>query len=268
MPVARVADIDGRRRRPGPLCPGFVLPVGRTTTRRSHHWGSSPCRRRRRRIAGARQVLHPGKYGQGGVRPVAVHRDCRQRGASCVTHHTRQPASELAEREAHWLPCFSFMASKHVVLIHGSWGRGEMLASARAAFKERGYTAHTPTLRHHELPLDEGAMKIALLSLRDYTDDLVEFVNSLDSQPLLVGHSMGGLLAQLVAARTRPAGLVAACPGAAAGIVGATGTSVRMFLRHLLRPRPWNKPWPPPDVRAISTLFRPHSVRGRRPRDT
>ena len=116
----------------------------------------------------------------------------------------------------------SFVAeAKHVVLIHGSWGRGEQLAPARAAFEERGYTAHTPTLRYHELPMQEGAMKVASLSLRDYADDLVAFVNSLDSPPLLIGHSMGGLLAQLVAARTRQAGLVAACPGPAAGILGA-----------------------------------------------
>jgi len=100
----------------------------------------------------------------------------------------------------------SFMSdTKHVVLIHGPWSRGEQLAPARAAFEERGYAAHTPTLRHHEMPLHGGAMKIASLSLRDYTDDLVRFVNSLDQPPLLIGHSMGGLLAQLVAARTRQA---------------------------------------------------------------
>ena len=45
-------------------------------------------------------------------------------------------------------------------------------------------------------PLHEGAMKIASLSLRNYTDDLVTLVASLDSPPLLVGHSLGGLLAQ------------------------------------------------------------------------
>jgi pimeloyl-ACP methyl ester carboxylesterase len=136
--------------------------------------------------------------------------------------------------------------TKHVVLIHGSWGRGEQLAPARTAFEERGYTAQTPTLRHHELPSHEGAMKVASLSLRDYTDDLVAFVNSLDSPPLLIGHSMGGLLAQLVAARTRQAGLVAACPGPAAGILGTSRTTLRMSLPHLLRPRSWTKPWCPP----------------------
>jgi pimeloyl-ACP methyl ester carboxylesterase len=136
--------------------------------------------------------------------------------------------------------------TKHVVLIHGAWGRGELWASARAAFEERGYTAHTPTLRHHELPSQDGAMKIASLSLRDYTDDLVAFVNSLDSAPLLIGHSMGGLVAQLVAARTSHAGLVAACPAPAAGILGTTPTNLRMSLPHLLRPRPWTKPWRTP----------------------
>ena len=137
-------------------------------------------------------------------------------------------------------------ATKHVVLIHGAFSRGEQLAPARAAFEERRYTVHTPTLRHHELPMNEGATKIASLSLRDYTDDLVGFVNSLDPPPLLVGHSMGGLLAQLVAARTRHAGLVAACPAPAAGIFGTTLTNLRMSLPAFLRPRPWAKPVRPP----------------------
>jgi pimeloyl-ACP methyl ester carboxylesterase len=136
--------------------------------------------------------------------------------------------------------------TKHVVLIHGSFGRGEQWAPARTVFEERGYTVHAPTLRHHEPPSHEAAIKVASVSLRDYTDDLVTFVNSLDSPPLLVGHSMGGLLAQLVAARTRRAGLVAACPAPAAGVYGATPTSLRLFLPHLVRPRPWAKPWRPP----------------------
>ena len=110
----------------------------------------------------------------------------------------------------------------HVVLIHGNWGRGEQLAVAGAAFEARGYAAHTPTLRHHEQPMHDGAKKIASLSLRDYTDDLVSLVSWLNSPPLRVGHSMGGLLAPLVAARTRHVWLVAACPAPASGINAST----------------------------------------------
>jgi pimeloyl-ACP methyl ester carboxylesterase len=138
--------------------------------------------------------------------------------------------------------------TKHVVLIHGTWCRGDSWALTRAAFEERGYTVHTPTLRYHELPLPEGAMKIAPLSMRDYTDDLVSLVDSLDSPPLIVGLSLGGLLAQLVAARTRHAGVVAACPIAAAGFI-PNPTELRgvsLVGRHFLQPRPWAKPLYPP----------------------
>jgi pimeloyl-ACP methyl ester carboxylesterase len=136
--------------------------------------------------------------------------------------------------------------TKHVVLIHGTWCRGDSWGPTRAAFEERGYTVHTPTLRYHELPLQEGGVKIAPLSMRDYTDDLVALVDSLDSPPLIVGLSLGGLLAQLVAARTRHAGVVVACPARAAGVFAATPTSLRsnvsIFGRHFLQPRPWAKP--------------------------
>ena len=134
-----------------------------------------------------------------------------------------------------------------MVLIHGNWSRGEQLAAARAAFEERGFTAHTPTLRFHELPIHEGAKKVASLSLRDYADDLLAFVKSLESPPLLVGHSMGGLLAQLVAGRTRHTGLVAACPAPASGITGSSTPANRQMSRpYFLRLRPWAKPVYPP----------------------
>jgi pimeloyl-ACP methyl ester carboxylesterase len=94
-------------------------------------------------------------------------------------------------------------------------------------------------------------MKIAPLSVRDYADDVVALVDSLDSPPLLVGLSLGGLLAQLVAARTRHAGVIAACPVPAAGVVAATPATVlslgSIWGRHFLQPRPWANPvYPPP----------------------
>ena len=139
--------------------------------------------------------------------------------------------------------------TKHVVLIHGTWCSGDSWDPTRAAFEERGYTVHTPTLRHHELPLPEGAMEIGPLSMRDYTEDLVELVDSLEAPPLLVGLSLGGLLAQLVAARTRHVGVVAACPAPSAGLV-LNPLTLRVawivFWRMFLHLRPWTKPLYPP----------------------
>jgi pimeloyl-ACP methyl ester carboxylesterase len=133
----------------------------------------------------------------------------------------------------------------NVVLIHGSWSRGDQLCAARQAFEDCGYAVYNPTLRHHELPLLEGADKIASLSIRDYTDDLVALVEGLNSPPLLVGHSQGGLIAQLVASRCAHAGLIAVCP-APVGASGLNPTTARIAWRHGLQRRPWCKPVHPP----------------------
>lgn len=140
------------------------------------------------------------------------------------------------------------MSNRHVVLVHGTWGRGTPTwwGSASQAFTDRGFTVHTPTLRHHELPRDEGAPLIAGLSLLDYTDDLVALCRSLDSPPLVVGLSMGGLLVQLVAARTPTAGVVAAAPAPAAGIFAVYPTMIRLFGTHFFHPSaPWRRPLMP-----------------------
>ena len=132
--------------------------------------------------------------------------------------------------------------TRHVVLIHGTWLRGDSWADTRAEFEQRGCTVHTPTLRFHELPLDEGAKKVGSVSLRDYADDFVALVESLDSPPLILGHSLGGLIAQLVGARVQHAGLVAACTAPAAGIYAMYPSTARIFGLHYLQRRPWNKP--------------------------
>lgn len=136
-------------------------------------------------------------------------------------------------------------APEHIVLIHGTWGSGDAWTEARAAFEARGFTVHTPTLRHHDLPLMAGARKIATLSLNDYVDDLVQFVRTLDSPPILAGLSMGGLLAQLVAARVPHAGLISGSPAPAAGIWGAYPSTTAVVASHYLQLRPWAKPFMP-----------------------
>lgn len=150
-------------------------------------------------------------------------------------------------------------ALKHVVLIHGTWGTGAAWTEARAAFEARGFVVHTPTLRHHELPFMEGSRHIATLSLRDYTDDLVQFVETLDSPPIVAGLSMGGLLSQLVAARVPHAGMIAGAPAPAAGIWGGYPSTVKVVASHYLQARPWAKPFMPTWDRWSKGVANEHS---------
>jgi hypothetical protein len=120
---------------------------------------------------------------------------------------------------------------------------------ARAAFEERGYTVHTPTLRHHELPLQEGAMKIASLSMCDYTNDLVALVDSLASHRFSWGIRWAVCWRSWWPHVPIMPGFVAACPLAAAGFIPKP-TMLRPVVsilgRHYLQPRPWAKPLYPP----------------------
>jgi pimeloyl-ACP methyl ester carboxylesterase len=119
---------------------------------------------------------------------------------------------------------------------------------------------HTPTLRYHDLSLEEGAKKVGSVSLRDYADDLVALIESLDSPPLIVGHSLGGLIGQLVAARVRHAGLVAACTAPAAGIFAMYPSTARIFGLHYLQLRPWDKPLYPASWKVFrSNISNTHS---------
>ena len=134
-------------------------------------------------------------------------------------------------------------ADRHIVFVHGTWGNGPDTWSEMAPeMRRRGFTVHTPTLRHHELPLGEGAARIATLSLRDYVEDLVGYVEQLASPPLIFGSSLGGLLAQLVAARTPHLGLALFAPAPAYGMFNAYPSMARVFLRHFAQWGFWRKP--------------------------
>lgn len=134
---------------------------------------------------------------------------------------------------------------KNLLLIHGTWQTDEFWNEAIPEFERLGYTVHAPVLRYHDLPLMEGAEKIASLSLLDYTQDLVDFAETLDTPPLIIGHSLGGLLAQLVACRTKHLGIVAACPAPPAGIFAWYPKVLLTFSSYFMQWRPWAKPMMP-----------------------
>ena len=87
----------------------------------------------------------------------------------------------------------------NVLLIHGAFCGPWSLEGLQKKFEAAGYRCKAPALRFHD-----GARPPAALGttgLADYAGDLLEEIRALDSAPILVGHSMGGLLAQTLLRR-------------------------------------------------------------------
>lgn len=93
--------------------------------------------------------------------------------------------------------------------IHGLWATPGTWTRLKARFEAAGWEVVTPALPLHDR--DPGlppAPETGLLTVEDYARFLVAEVAKLGVPPVIVGHSMGGMLAQIVAARVEHAGLV------------------------------------------------------------
>jgi pimeloyl-ACP methyl ester carboxylesterase len=61
-------------------------------------------------------------------------------------------------------------------------------------FAAQGYRAHALSLRGHGM--SEGRSQLDWHSIGDYVDDVAQVIAGFDAVPVLVGHSMGGLVVQ------------------------------------------------------------------------
>ena len=89
-----------------------------------------------------------------------------------------------------------------IVLIHGTNAGPWTMANFATHFAAEGYQVHCPAYRYHNpspSPADTG--HLTDLSIADYVDDIATAVSALEEMPVLVGHSLGGVVAQKLASR-------------------------------------------------------------------
>jgi len=107
-----------------------------------------------------------------------------------------------------------------MVMIHGAFCGAWSFDDFRQPFDAQ-YTVHTPTLRMHDCGRNPPR-EFGKVSLLDYAADLEKLIRELDEVPILVGHSMGGLLAQMLAAKGLAKALVLLAPSAPWGTLPST----------------------------------------------
>ena len=115
-----------------------------------------------------------------------------------------------------------------VVFVHGAWHGGWCWSEHFLPyFAEHGYRAHAFDLRGHGR--SDGATSLRRSRIADYVADLKSVVDGLGGSPVLIGHSMGGVVVQKYLETEAAAGavLLATLPP-----VGGLSVAARLARRY------------------------------------
>lgn len=142
-----------------------------------------------------------------------------------------------------------------IMMIHGMWAGGWVWERFIPIFAGRGYRCLAPTLRHHDAPPAEPSPLLGRVSLLDYAADLQRDIEGMEEPPVLMGHSMGGMLAQILGARGLARALVLLSPMPPQGLNVLSTASLRMFRRSLGRWGFWRRPTRPAFRDAVVSML-------------
>src|ERR1019366_3826833 len=87
-------------------------------------------------------------------------------------------------------------------------------------FESAGHPVIAPDLPGHGIGLPASA--VGGQSMSDYAGAVQRVIQTQSEPPILIGHSLGGLVAQMAATRARVAGLILLAPSAPWGVTGST----------------------------------------------
>jgi pimeloyl-ACP methyl ester carboxylesterase len=107
------------------------------------------------------------------------------------------------------------MAPAPIIMIHGAFCGGWTFDIFRKPFEAAGHTVLAPDLPGHA----PGEL-VTGQSVTDYAIAIAKLCAEQPAPPILVGHSMGGLVAQMAADRAAVAGLVLLAPSSPWGVPG------------------------------------------------
>jgi pimeloyl-ACP methyl ester carboxylesterase len=136
--------------------------------------------------------------------------------------------------------------TKTAVFVHGAWMIPASWDGFKSRFEAAGYTVYTPTWPHMDKPVAEQRSnphpRFGSMGLKEIVDHHEQMIRALPEAPLLVGHSFGGLIVQMLLDRGVGAEGVAIDPGPIAGVIPGP-VSLAAALPVVLRLNGWNTPF-------------------------
>jgi non-heme chloroperoxidase len=145
----------------------------------------------------------------------------------------------ITEREAAQIERANASNATPVVFIHGLWLLPSSWDRWATLFEDAGYVALTP-----DWPDDPATVEVARAepevlakkTLKHVADHTAEIINSLVKKPAVIGHSTGGLLAEMLAGRGLSAATVAIDPGVFRGVLPLPGSVLKGVGPFLINP--------------------------------
>src|ERR671911_1333009 len=147
--------------------------------------------------------------------------------------------ASISERESREIEAANASGTTPVVFIHGLWLLPSSWATWADFFKQAGYAPLTPDWPDDPEPVEEARANpdvLAKKTLKQIADHTTEIIDALDKKPAVMGHSTGGLLAQMLAGRGLSAATVAIDPGIFRGVLPPPAPTLRATGPILINP--------------------------------
>ena len=146
----------------------------------------------------------------------------------------------MTDREREQVERANSMSATPVIFIHGLWLLPSSWDRWAALFEEAGYAALTPDWPDDPVSVEAARAEPELLArktLKQVADHTTQVIDALDKKPALIGHSTGGLLAEMIAGKGRSAVTVAIDPGVFRGVLPLPFSVLKGVGPFLLDPR-------------------------------
>src|SRR6185503_14165479 len=147
--------------------------------------------------------------------------------------------ASISKREGGEIEAANASGSTPVVLIHGLWLLPSSWNNWADLFRQAGYAPLTPDWPDDPETVEEARANpdvLAKKTLKQVADHTADVIGRLTKKPAVMGHSTGGLLAQMIADRGLSAATVAVDPGPFRGVLPLPLSALRSAAPVLKNP--------------------------------